>query len=49
MAKGSTASRMKLYQIGIAEFWEDVQEVFKVKVYDREYHIKSFHQFLGSC
>ncbi|PUV24054.1 hypothetical protein DCO56_11825 [Sphingobacterium athyrii] len=36
MAKGSTASRTRLYQMGIAEFWEDIQEMFEVKAYYRD-------------
>ncbi len=36
MAKGSTASRTRLYQMGIAEFWEDIQEIFEVKAYYKD-------------
>lgn len=33
MAKGSTPSRTRLYQMGISEFWEEIREMFEIKGY----------------
>jgi len=33
MAKGSTPSRTRLYQMGISEFWDEIQGIFEVKGY----------------
>ncbi|WP_164122782.1 DUF6934 family protein [Sphingobacterium sp. xlx-130] len=33
MAKGSTPSRTRLYQMGISEFWNEIQALFEVKAY----------------
>ena len=32
MAKGSTTPRARLYQMEIAEFWEDIQEIFETDI-----------------
>lgn len=36
MARGSTPSRTRLYQMGIAEFWTEIQALLEVKAYYKE-------------
>ncbi len=43
MAKGSTPSRTRLYQMGISEFWNEIQEIFEIKGYHK-YTWESFQK-----
>lgn len=39
IARGSTASRTRLYQIGISQFWQEIERLFFVKGFrDNEWH-----------
>lgn len=39
MAKGSTPARTRLYQMGIAQFWDEIHDLFEVKGFiDNEWH-----------